>query len=152
MSNQLKYKDQSFSTGDTIAVHQLVTEGDKDRVQIFEGVLIAVKGREQNQSFMVRKIAAGAIGVERIWPVHSPRVTAIKLIKSGQSRRAKLYYLRGRKGKEASKVKELVENQVVISKPKTAKPKPSATKKAQSAKPTAKRNPRRAAGKKTARE
>lgn len=118
MANLLKYQDQSFSVGDTIQVYQRVKEGDKVRTQMFEGVLISVKGREQGKSFTVRKIAVGAIGVERIWPVHSPEILDIKRKKSGQARRAKLYYLRGRTGKLATKVKEKAKQ---ISK-STAKP------------------------------
>lgn len=106
MSNHLSYHDQSFSVGDSVQVHQLVREGDKERVQIFEGILIAVRGRDLNQSFTVRKIAAGAIGVERIWPVASPKVVDIKLKKTGKVRRAKLYYLRGRVGKTATRLAE----------------------------------------------
>lgn len=106
MSNQLTYKENIFNVGDTIQVHQLVKEGDKERIQVFEGILISVRGREQNKSFTVRKIAAGAIGVERIWPVHSPKVVDIKLKKTGKARRAKLYYLRKRIGKTATRLAE----------------------------------------------
>lgn len=107
MANNLVYKDQKFAVGDTIRVSALVKESeDKERVQIFEGVLIGVKGEGANKSFTVRKIGADAIGVERIWPVSSPKVTAVTLKKAGQVRRAKLYYLRSRIGKKATKIKE----------------------------------------------
>ena len=89
MANSLTYQDKRFSIGDTISVHSLVQEGDKERVQIFEGVLIKVKGEGVNKSFTVRKIATGAIGVERIWPVATPKVTAITLKKAGRVRRAR---------------------------------------------------------------
>lgn len=135
--NHLTYKDQTFSVGDSISVSQLVKEGDKERVQVFEGILIAVRGRNENQSFTVRKIAAGAVGVERIWPVHSPKVITVKLKRTGKANRAKLYYLRGRVGKTATR---LAERQA---KPHAAKPavakktpvkSPKATKSAKSSK------------------
>lgn len=108
MANSLTYQDKRFAIGDTIRVSALVKESeDKERVQIFEGVLIGVKGEGANKSFTVRKIGADAIGVERIWPVSSPKVTAITLKKAGQTRRAKLYYLRCRIGKQAIKIKEV---------------------------------------------
>ncbi|MBI2009786.1 MAG: 50S ribosomal protein L19, partial [Candidatus Chisholmbacteria bacterium] len=106
MANSLFYQKKRFHIGDTLAVYQKVTEGDKERTQIFEGVLIAVSGKELNKSLTVRKIAVGGIGVERIWPLFSPHITAIKRVKKGHARRAKLYYLRGRLGSKATKVKE----------------------------------------------
>lgn len=127
--NHLVYKDQIFAVGDSIQVHQMVHEGDKERVQIFEGILIAVRGRDINQSFTVRKIAAGAIGVERIWPVHSPKVTDIKLKRTGKARRAKLYYLRGRVGKTATRLKERTENPAMSKKSSAKSAKPTKTSK-----------------------
>jgi len=97
----------NFAVGDTIAVHHKVREGSKERVQIFEGIVIAIKGRQpENKSFTVRKIAAAEIGVERIWPISCPSIEKIKVKKKGKTRRAKLYYLRYRKGKGALKIEE----------------------------------------------
>ena len=94
MANVVKWKDVEFHVGDIIAVHQKIKEDDKIHTQIFEGTVIAIKGREENKSFTVRKIASGAIGVERIWPLISPWITKIVVKKKGNVRRAKLYYLR----------------------------------------------------------
>lgn len=89
-----------FAPGDTIRVQYLVREGDKERTQAFEGVCIARRGSGLGETFMVRKVSAG-IGVERIFPLHSPFVKEVKVIRRGRVRRAKLYYLRGLKGKGA---------------------------------------------------
>lgn len=93
-----------FKVGDTVRVHVRVKEGDKERIQPFEGVVIARRGGGLRETFMVRKISFG-VGVERIFPIHSPVVERIEVIKKGDVRRAKLYYLRKKKGKEA-KIKE----------------------------------------------
>lgn len=90
----------SFSPGDTVRVRVRVTEGDKSRLQAFEGVCIAKSGSGLNETFTVRRISGG-VGVERIFPLHSPTVEEIKVVRRGQVRRAKLYYLRGRRGKSA---------------------------------------------------
>ncbi len=89
-----------FSPGDSVRVHVKVVEGTRERIQVFEGVCIARKNRGLNSSFTVRKISHGE-GVERIFPLHSPRIAEIEVIKRGLVRRAKLYYLRGRRGKSA---------------------------------------------------
>jgi large subunit ribosomal protein L19 len=99
-----KKQTPSFNVGDTVKVHVKVVEGDKERLQPYEGVVIARKGSGARETFMVRKISFG-VGVERIFPVHSPSIDRIDVIKRGDVRRAKLYYLRGKKGKHA-KVKE----------------------------------------------
>ncbi len=107
MSQYLKFSDDvQFAVGDSIRVHQKVTEGKKTRTQIFEGVVIAIRGRENGKSFIVRKIASDSIGVEKIFPVHLPSIEKIELKRKGAVRRAKLYYLRDKIGKSASKVKE----------------------------------------------
>lgn len=93
-----------FSIGDTVRLHVKVTEGDKERLQPFEGVVISRKGSGARETFIVRKISFG-VGVERIFPVHSPSIEKIEVVKKGDVRRAKLYYLRSKKGKYA-KVKE----------------------------------------------
>ncbi len=90
----------SFEIGDTVRVHAKVVEGDKERIQVFEGVVIARKGARNSETFTVRKISYG-VGVERIFPVHSPIVTRVDVVRQGKVRRAKLYYLRAKKGRTA---------------------------------------------------
>jgi len=94
-----------FRVGDTVSVSMKVREGEKERVQTFTGVVIGRKGSGTRETFMVRKISYG-IGVEKIFPLNSPLIEDIKVVKEGHVRRAKLYYLRGKKGKAATKVKE----------------------------------------------
>ena len=118
MAISAKLKDIPFSIGDTLAVYQKVVEEKKTRTQIFEGVVIAIKGHKDTKSFTVRKIATGHIGVEKIWPLLCPSIEKIEVKKRGQVRRAKLYYLRDRKGRAALKIKEIKEE------PQNAKPKP----------------------------
>lgn len=108
MAKYLKYNDKSFSVGDTVKVHFNVKDGEKTRIQIFEGILIAVANRGPGKVFTVRKIAAGGIGVEKITPIDSPVVANIELVTRGDVRRSKLFYLRDRVGKSASKVKKKV--------------------------------------------
>ena len=95
-----------FKPGDTVKVYYKIVEGDKVRVQFFQGIVIAKDGSGTNQTFTVRKIASGGIGVEQIFPLHSPAITNIEVVRRGKVRRAKLYYLREKVGK-AAKVKEL---------------------------------------------
>lgn len=97
-SKCLKKDIPHFEIGDTVDVHYRIVEGDKERVQIFSGTVIARKGRGINENFTVRRIVDDE-GVERIFPLHSPNVLDIKAVRSGKSRRAKLYYLRKRTGK-----------------------------------------------------
>ncbi len=94
----------TMKIGDTIRVHVKIVEGERERVQVFEGILIAQRGSLNTETFTVRKISHG-VGVERIFPVHSPNIAKIEVVRHGRVRRAKLYYLRHKKGKEA-KVKE----------------------------------------------
>jgi large subunit ribosomal protein L19 len=94
-----------FSVGDSVRVHTRVVEGDKERIQIFAGVVIGRKGRGLNETFTVRRISYGE-GVERVFPLHSPRVAKVEVEQQGRARRAKLNYLRHRKGKEATAVRE----------------------------------------------
>lgn len=103
---QLKEDIPKFSPGDTIRVQIRVVEGGKERLQAFEGICISRKGGGLNETFTLRKIASHGVGVERTFPVHSPRLATIKVIRKGDVRRAKLYYLRGKVGKAASRVKE----------------------------------------------
>ncbi len=95
----------SFKVGDSVWVHTKVIEGDKDRVQIFTGIVIGRKGTGLNENFTVRRISYGE-GVERVFPVNSPRIDKIEVEKAGTARRAKLNYLRGRKGKQAMAIRE----------------------------------------------
>ncbi len=96
-----------FAVGDTVRVHHQFKDKDKTQTQVFEGIVIKIKGRELGKSFTVRKIAADSIGVEKIWPVHSPNIKKIIVKKKGNPKRSKLYYLRSRKGREALKVKSV---------------------------------------------
>lgn len=102
---QLKPEVPSFKVGDSVRVHTRVVEGDKERIQIFTGIVIGRKGTGINASCTVRRISYGE-GVERVFPIHSPRVAKIEVEKAGLARRAKLNYLRFRKGKQAMAVRE----------------------------------------------
>lgn len=95
-----------FKTGDTVRVHAKVKEGNRERIQVFEGVVIKRQGGSNRETFTVRKISNGC-GVEKTWPLHSPNVEKVEVVRAGKVRRAKLFYLRDRVGKKA-KVKELV--------------------------------------------
>src|SRR5215217_8989992 len=99
-SEQLKKGRDKFNIGDTVRVHTIVKEGDKERVQIFSGIVIARKGSLINETFTVRRISYGE-GVERVFPVHSPRIAKIEVETQGTARRAALTYLRDRVGKRA---------------------------------------------------
>lgn len=102
-----------FKTGDTVNVHYKVREGDKERIQKFEGLVISRRGSGANQTFMVRKVSAGNIGVERIFPLFSPFIAKIELKRQGDIKRSKLYYLRERQGKSA-RIKEKEQNQNTV--------------------------------------
>jgi len=106
--SQLRDDVPDFAPGDTVKVHVKVVEGNRERVQVFQGVVIARKGEGARETFTVRKLSFG-VGVERIFPIHSPIVDKIELAIRGDVRRAKLYYLRDRVGK-AAKVKEKRDN------------------------------------------
>ena len=106
-SEQFRKIPAVFAVGDSVRVHTKVVEGDKERIQIFSGVVIGRRGRGLNSTFTVRRISYGE-GVERIFPIHSPRVDLIEVERSGSVRRAKLTYLRKRIGKGATLVKEKV--------------------------------------------
>ena len=99
-AGQLKKDRQGFDPGDTVRVHVKVIEGEKERVQVFEGVLIRKRGEGARASFTVRRISYG-VGVERTFPLHSPRIDRIEVIRHSRVRRSKLYYLRGLAGKKA---------------------------------------------------
>ena len=104
-SEQFRKNPTRFNVGDTVRVHTKVVEGDKERIQIFTGVVIGMRGRGLNSTFTVRRISYGE-GVERVFPIHSPRIDKVEVERSGEVRRAKLTYLRKRIGKGATMVKE----------------------------------------------
>lgn len=120
MANQVSWKDIPFHVGDTVRVHYKLIEKEKvagktkrevkvethERTQVFEGIVISIKGSGANCMFTVRRIGAGAIGIERIFPLISPWIKNLSVKKRGDVRRAKLYYLRGKQGREASRVAE----------------------------------------------
>lgn len=101
---QMKSDVADFKVGDTVKVHNRVVEGGKERIQIFQGLVIARGGTGVNQAFTVRKISYGT-GVERVYSVHSPRIAEVEVVSRGKVRRAKLHYLRDRVGKRAIQVK-----------------------------------------------
>ena len=103
---QLKAEVPEFRVGDTVRVHALIKEGNRERIQIFEGTVLKRQGGSNRETFTVRKVSNG-VGVEKTWPLHSPNVEKVEVVRQGKVRRAKLYYLRDRVGKKA-KVKELV--------------------------------------------
>src|SRR5271168_702426 len=110
-SEQYRKDDSKFTVGDSVKVHTKVVEGDKERIQIFAGVVIGKRGTGLNETFSVRRISYGE-GVERVFPLHSPRVDKIEVERHGQVRRAKLTYLRKRLGKGATLVNEKQEKAV----------------------------------------
>lgn len=130
MANRVNWKEITFAIGDTIRVHQTFQEADKTRTQIFEGLVIAIRGHQGLKSFVVRRIASNNIGVEKIFPIESPTITKVEVKKKGDVRRAKLYFLRERTGKKATKVKGLfikgvsqeVGPEVVVKKASTERP------------------------------
>jgi large subunit ribosomal protein L19 len=103
-SEQYRAEPLDFSVGDSVKVHTKVVEGNKERIQVFGGVVIGRRGRGLNETFTVRRISYGE-GVERVFPVHSPRIEKVEVDRKGQVRRAKLTYLRDRIGKKALFVK-----------------------------------------------
>lgn len=105
-ASSLKAETPKFNIGDTIKVGVNIREGEKERVQMFEGTVIAKKGSSVAETFTVRRVSYG-VGVERVFPIHSPNVVSVEIIRHGRVRRSKLYYLRDRVGK-ASKVKEQI--------------------------------------------
>ncbi|MDD3393629.1 MAG: 50S ribosomal protein L19 [Anaerotignum sp.] len=105
-SEQLKSEITPFNVGDTIRVYAKVVEGTRERLQMFEGVVLKRQGGSIRETFTVRRIASG-VGVERTWPLHSPRIDHIEVVRRGIVRRAKLFYLRDKIGK-AAKVKEVM--------------------------------------------
>ncbi|WAM34728.1 50S ribosomal protein L19 [Caldicellulosiruptor morganii] len=108
IENEMLRKDiPDFKPGDTVRVHFKVIEGGRERIQAFEGLVIKRRGKGLSETFTVRRISYG-VGVERVFPLHSPRIEKIEVVRRGKVRRAKLYYIREKIGK-AAKIKELVE-------------------------------------------
>ncbi len=105
-AEQLKAEVTEFAVGDTVKVYGKIKEGKRERIQVFEGVVLKRQGGSNRETFTVRKLSNG-VGVEKTWPLHSPNVEKIEVVRRGKVRRAKLNYLRGRVGKRA-KVKELM--------------------------------------------
>ena len=116
-AGHLKKDRQGFAPGDTVRVHVRVIEGEKERIQLFEGVVIRKRGEGGRASFTVRRISYG-VGVERTFPLHSPRIDKIDVVRHGKVRRSKLYYLRSLAGKKA----RLKERRTVVAVPATVAP------------------------------
>ena len=105
-AGQLKEEVPEFRVGDTVKVYGKIKEGNRERIQVFEGIVIKRQGASNRETFTVRKLSNG-VGVEKTWPLYSPNVEKVEVVRRGKVRRAKLFYLRGRIGKKA-KVKELM--------------------------------------------
>ena len=105
-NEQIKAEIEEFRVGDTVRVHGKIKEGNRERIQIFEGIVMKRQGGSNRATFTVRKISSG-VGVEKTWPLHSPNVAKIEVVRHGKVRRAKLNYLRERTGKSA-RVKEII--------------------------------------------
>jgi large subunit ribosomal protein L19 len=118
-ASQMKTDLDRFKVGDTVKVHFKIVEGKNERIQVYEGLVIAIKNSRSSKTFTVRKNSYG-VGVERIFPLHSPRIARVELVRPGKVRRAKLYYIREKIGK-AAKIKELI-----VKKTPQAKPAPAA--------------------------
>lgn len=107
MAISLTIKDTPVHVGDIVRVHLRIMEGEKERVQVFEGMVISIKGRESNKMFTLRKIASGGIGVERVIPVNSPWITKVEVKKKGAVRRAKLYFVRQKSARQISQITQV---------------------------------------------
>ncbi len=105
-AEQLKENPPQFNVGDTVRVHAKIKEGNRERIQVFEGIVLKRQGGSTRETFTVRKSSNG-VGVEKTWPVHSPSIEKVEVVREGKVRRAKLFYLRDRVGKKA-KVKEKI--------------------------------------------
>ena len=117
-ASQMKAEPDKFKAGDTVKIHFKIIEGKTERIQIFEGLVIAIKNSRTGKSFVVRKNSYG-VGVERVFPFHSPRIAKVEVVRPGKVRRAKLYYIRGKIGK-AAKIKELIVSRKNIKKTEKA--------------------------------
>ena len=112
-ASQMRTDLPKFQSGDTVNVHVKVIEGDKERIQQYQGIVMGIKGSGIGRTFRVRKISNG-VGVERIFPIHSPIISKIEKLKEGKVRRAKLFYLRSLKGKSATKIKERISPEIIV--------------------------------------
>ena len=122
---QMKNEAVNFKVGDTVKVHFRIIEGKNERIQVYEGLVIAFKNSKVGKTFMVRKNSYG-VGVERVFPIHSPRIAKVEVVRPGKVRRAKLYYIRNKIGKGA-KIKELIVSKKSLPKAQASKtPAPSA--------------------------
>ena len=117
-ASQMKNELDNFKVGDTVKVHFKIVEGKTERIQIYEGLVIAIKNSKVGKTFTVRKNSYG-VGVERVFPIHSPRIGKVELVRPGKVRRAKLYYIRDKIGKGA-KIKELIVSRKAKAKAKAA--------------------------------
>ena len=108
-ASQMKQEPDNFKAGDTVKVHFKIIEGKTERIQVFEGLVIAIKNSRTGKTFTVRKNSYG-VGVERVFPFHSPRIAKVEVVRPGKVRRGKLYYIRDKIGKGA-KIKELIVSQ-----------------------------------------
>lgn len=126
-----KHKNIDFSIGDSIKVVQKIKEGEKERLQAFEGILIAIKGREENTMITVRRIGAAQVGIERIFPLESPTIEKIEVTRRGGRgvKRAKLYYTREKARKEVEKIYSRASKKELTKKPSSKKESPKRTKK-----------------------
>lgn len=107
-----------FSVGDIVRVHQKITEAGKTRIQVFEGMVIAIRGEGGNKTFTVRRIAAGGVGVERIFPLYSPLIEKVESIRRGSVRRSKLYYIRGKTAHEIAEITKRHKQSREVAKPR----------------------------------
>ncbi|MDR2363579.1 MAG: 50S ribosomal protein L19 [Spirochaetaceae bacterium] len=117
-ASQMKTEVDKFHIGDTVKVHFKIVEGKNERIQVYEGLVIAIKNSRIGKTFTVRKNSYG-VGVERVFPLHSPRIARVELMRPGKVRRAKLYYIRDKIGK-AAKIKELIVKKSSLPKPGAA--------------------------------
>ena len=117
-ASQMKESVDEFNVGDTVKVHNRIKEGNKERIQIFEGTVVKRQGGSNRETFTVRKISSGC-GVEKTWPVHSPFVEKIEVVRKGKVRRAKIYYLRSRIGRQ-QRLRSLLNNKACNMKVKVA--------------------------------
>lgn len=128
MALQVTHKETTFGVGDVVKVHQKITEGEKVRAQIFEGIVIGIKGKESGKSFTVRKIGAQKIGIEMIFPLHTPTVEKVEVVRKGMEgvKQAKLYYVRGKSTREIERIYSRVADK---NKPQVKKAKKASVKK-----------------------
>jgi large subunit ribosomal protein L19 len=124
-ASQMKSEPENFKVGDTVKVHFKIVEGKTERIQVYEGLVIAKKNSRVGKTFIVRKNSYG-VGVERVFPFHSPRIAKVEVVRPGKVRRAKLYYIRDKIGKSA-KIKELIVSRKTAAKAGKAAPAPAET-------------------------